>query len=553
MKRISAWLLTLLVLTVAAGCDDGSASLTTEPAPQPKAAVEPKTAEPKPVAKAKEGGSDRPSVAELQKELDVISRGKEPSKTATQNVSFPEDLAVRKVTTAIKASLELGPTLVVWIVDRTPSAQRLVSRATGAAKAFYDSPDVRDLSAKDGSPLLTAVLTFDDQVQFVVNPPTGDRQKAQSGFDAVRSSTASREMTFTAIKQALEKYLPLRTDERREVLLVVITDEAGDDPQVADELLDLTRRNAIPVYCIGLPAPWGETSPFALNPKVIDSTTNDETPTVGPESLYSERVDIQGWAGGYAAKSLDLVDSGFGPFALERLCRASRGQYFAIRGDGGAGNSGPRGTSFRYWPPGGELRFDDNVVKKYAPDYVSKAEYQKLLAGNKARKALHEAAKLPKVTIEGRPDSRFPKGAEGKTAKKMSQAQQFAAKNSPAVDKLYDTLAAGESDRDKLTSPRWQAEFDLAMGRVMANKVRLDGYNSMIAALKRGKTFQNANSTTWVLEQADAFETESTIKRMGERAKMYLERVIKEHPGTPWARIAEEELKSPLGWTWKET
>ena len=75
----------------------------------------------------------------------------------------------------------------------------------------------------------------------------------------------------------------------------------------------------------------------------------------------------------------------------------------------------------------------------------------------------------------------------------------------------------------------------------------------MIAALKRGKTFQNATSDTWVLESADAFETESTIKRMGERAKMYLQRVVNEHPGTPWASIAEEELKTPLGWTWRET
>jgi hypothetical protein len=91
------------------------------------------------------------------------------------------------------------------------------------------------------------------------------------------------------------------------------------------------------------------------------------------------------------------------------------------------------------------------------------------------------------------------------------------------------------------------------MGRVMAIKVRLDGYNSMIAALKRGKTFADASSKTWVLTPADAFETESTLKKMGERAKMYLERVVKDHPGTPWAKIAAQELKTPLGWTWKES
>jgi hypothetical protein len=75
----------------------------------------------------------------------------------------------------------------------------------------------------------------------------------------------------------------------------------------------------------------------------------------------------------------------------------------------------------------------------------------------------------------------------------------------------------------------------------------------MVAALKRGKMFQNASSSVWNLEPADAFETESTIRKMAERAKMYLERVVKEHPGTPWAKMAEQELGAPLGWTWKES
>jgi hypothetical protein len=216
------------------------------------------------------------------------------------------------------------------------------------------------------------------------------------------------------------------------------------------------------------------------------------------------------------------------------------------------GISSFRGSGLRTWPTGGELRFDDKVVSKYVPDYVSEAEYRKLLGENKARAALVEAAKQPKVTIEGAPETRFAKAAEAKMAKKQSQAQQFAARNSPLVDRLYSILAPGESDREKLTGLRWQAEFDLAIGRVMASKARLDGYNSMIAALKRGKPFQNPSSKEWVLEPADSFETESTIKRMADKAKMYLDRVVKDHPGTPWAKIAEEELKTPLGWTWKE-
>jgi hypothetical protein len=300
-----------------------------------------------------------------------------------------------------------------------------------------------------------------------------------------------------------------------------------------------------------LPAPWGQTNPYATTPKTAaQGAADDSMPIVGPESVLSERVDIDNWMTHRDARTnTDLIDSGFGPHALERLCRASRGQFIAIRPRDGFGYGGIGGQS---WPPGGELRFDESVVSKYAPDYVSLPDYQKLLTENKARAALCEAAKLPKVAIEGSPGSRFPKTVEAKMAKQFSQAQQFAARNSPPVDQLCDVLSKGEPDRAKLTSPRWQAEYDLAMGRVLAVKARLDGYNSMIAALKRGKTFQNPDSKTWVLESAEVYETESTVRKLAERAKTYLERVVKEHPGTPWARIAEEELRLPLGWAWKE-
>jgi hypothetical protein len=375
----------------------------------------------------------------------------------------------------------------------------------------------------------------------------------KAGLAGIKTSSSAQEKPFAAVKAALEKYAPKdaagRSAERRELILVLVTDEAGEDPQVVDELIEPMRRQAIPLYVIGLPAPWGQQNPFAPNPDAAQAK-DDSVPIVGPESCQSERVVVENWTSHYAVReNTSLVDSGFGPFALERLCRATRGRFLALRPEFGYGY---RGVSAQTWPPGTELKFDEKVVGRYAPDYVSADDYQKLLAENKACQALTEAARRPKVVIEGSPGAHFPKDAEAKMAKKLSAAQQFAARFSPAVDELAAILLQGEGDRAKLTSPRWQAEFDLAIGSVLANKARLDGYNSMIAALKRGKTFQKPDSKEWVLEAADQFETESTIRKLADKAKTYLERVVKEHPGTPWAKIAEEELNLPLGWTWKE-
>ena len=113
-------------------------------------------------------------------------------------------------------------------------------------------------------------------------------------------------------------------------------------------------------------------------------------------------------------------------------------------------------------------------------------------------------------------------------------------------------MATGEPDRDKLTKPRWQAGYDLAMGRILAAKSRVEGYNAMLAALKRGKSFENEGSTRWVLTPAVETEAGSAVKKIGERAVEYLERVKSEHEGTPWARMAEMELQVPVGWKWVE-
>jgi hypothetical protein len=553
MPRLASQFGVLFVLLLAAlaGCRDvGAGKLREEVAK--KQTSKPRTIrQPKPV--------ERPKTDDLKEELDVIARAYERTRGGTLTIGREEDVAVRKVGLAIKASVEIGPTLVVWIVDRTPSSQKIVTQATAAVKEFYDSPDVRQWSLSSDDPLLSAVIGYDESTELLLDPPTGDWQKVKAAVDGIQPSASGRENTFAAIQQALDKYLTFRTDQRREVLLVVITDEAGDDPQVVDGLVETTRKNALPVYVLGSPAPWGQVNPFAANPKTIDTTKMDDTaPVHGPESLHSERVDLQGWAASYGygyqpRADFSQIDSGFGPFALERLCRSSRGQFFVIRPEANSSPYSYRGETYQYWPSGGELRFQDENIGRYAPDYVSEADYRKLLAENKARRALHEAAKLPKLVVEDYPNLTFPKGNEAANARNISTAQQFAAKYVPAVDRLYDVLAPGEADREKLTSPRWQAQFDLAMGQTMALKARLDGYNSMLAALKRGRTFQNPSSTTWNLEAADAFETESTIRKMAERAKTYLERVEKEHAGTPWAKIAEEELKNPLGWTWKES
>ena len=98
-----------------------------------------------------------------------------------------------------------------------------------------------------------------------------------------------------------------------------------------------------------------------------------------------------------------------------------------------------------------------------------------------ARAALVGAAERSVVTPLERPRLRFPKRSEADLVKALSKAQHAAAKAAPQVDLLHEMLRRGAADRDKETVPRWQAGYDLAMGRAAAAKVRVDGYNAMLA------------------------------------------------------------------------
>jgi hypothetical protein len=301
---------------------------------------------------------------------------------------------------------------------------------------------------------------------------------------------------------------------------------------------------------VGVPAPFGRRQALDKQieaPRGASLAENWQPISQGPETRQVERIQL-GFS--FSASDLDLLDSGFGPFALERLCRASGGCFLAIR---------PSRDEFRFapsknteWPLPNLKRFDPQVMLRYAPDYVSGADYRRILEANGARQALVAAAKLPRVESIDLPRREFVRTTEARMAQELSRAQQVAARLEPAISMLYDTLEQGEADRERLTGRRWQAGYDLAFGRTAAAKVRIEGYNAMMAALKRGKTFENPSSTRWVLEPADTIEASSTLEKLLAKAGTYLDRVIQQHPGTPWALLAERERESPLGWQWTE-
>lgn len=465
--------------------------------------------------------------------------------------------AIDRITQEILTSVEQQPTLVAWLFDESGSLKGEREAILRRFHRVYEELGVVEAAdhpafARDSDkPLLTSVAGFGEEVNFYTDKPTDDLSEIVSAVESIGESDSRYEYVFQAIGDVAEKFRSYRFKRNlRHVMIVVFTDEAGDDYESHEATIDLCQKLAIPIYVVGRPAPFGRETAYV---KWVDPDPDfDQRPqwvpvTLGPETLLPEVLKLH-FVGSRGYE--DLLDSGFGPYGLTKLCYETGGLYFAVHPNRKVGRY-ISGNETQNLTAHFASFFDPDTMKRYQPDYFSQREYRRQLESNRAQAALVEAAQLSWTSQMDDFDTRFPRRDDASLAADLSRAQRAAAIRQPELDRLCQVLLAGERDRQKLRSARWQAGYDLALGRALAAKVRTDGYNVMLAEAKQGMPFQSERNNTWVLQSSRELAN-STLERYGEQSETLLRQVAKEHAGTPWAMLAERELQTPLGWKWNE-
>jgi len=466
--------------------------------------------------------------------------------------------AIDRITHEILMSLEQRPTLVVWLFDRSGSLARQREAVLQRFDRIYEELGVVQASRNpafakhEDIPLLTSVAAFGHDLVVMTPRPTDQLSEIQAAVSAIQPDPSGRENIFTAIHDVAQQYLGYRVRRpRHNVMLVVFTDEAGDDPTRLEDAVAICRKYQMPVYVVGVPAPFGRKQSFV---KYVDPNPEfDQTPQwapvdQGPESLFPERIKLGSTGMG---GDRELFDSGFGPYGLTRLCLESGGLFFSVHPNRRTDRA-VHGREIAELAAHFVRFFDSEVMRKYRPVYRSIEQFERWLRQNKARVALVEAARFSWITPMESVQATFPKKDEGTFVRLLSLAQRDAAKLEPNINMIYETLRRGEPDRVKLMTPRWQAGYDLAMGRTLAVKVRTEAYNAMLAKAKNGMAFQDEKNDTWRLKPSDSVASDSTLAAGAQEARDYLSRVVTQHPQTPWAVLAERELQQPFSWQWTE-
>lgn len=470
--------------------------------------------------------------------------------------------ALDRITQEILRALERGPVLVVWFFDQSGSMQVQRQAVRNRFDQVYQQLGLsKSLDVKPGAPkpLLSSVVAFGKEITFRTDRPTDDLEEIKAAVDGIENDDSGIEMTFTAIGTAAEKYKSQRlSTPRRQIMMVVFSDEVGEDEARLEDCVTICKRNQIPVYVAGVPAPFGRPN---IEISYVDPDPNYDQSVQwipvrqGPETYLPEQVQLNFTGKPNRDDGLYRLDSGFGPYCLTRLCVETGGIFFAVHANRERIGTYIASRETPVFQARLNYFFDPAVMSPYRPDYLPVQLYLREVQSNKAKTALVTAAQQSILNPMQNPTTVFRKTGEDDASMKrdLDEAQKKAAILEPRVNNLYMILKEGEKDAAKLTELRWRAGFELAYARVMAVKVRTETYNQMLARAKAGLKLQDPKSNVFTLVPADEVTTGSQLANMAATAREMLARVAREHRGTPWAMLAEAELNDPIGWKWVES
>jgi hypothetical protein len=164
------------------------------------------------------------------------------------------------------------------------------------------------------------------------------------------------------------------------------------------------------------------------------------------------------------------------------------------------------------------------------------------------------AAQITQQKLPGMPSLHFPPADSPEFKEAMANNQALAERTAYTVAEALAPLDAVAKLRDREPSRRWQAQYDLARGRLLAMKVRCHEYNWICARMKKDPIpFKNAKSNAWRLAGDDSNRYSEKVAGAAREARILLKRVVEEHPETPWALLARRDLADPMGFKWVET
>lgn len=448
------------------------------------------------------------------------------------------EVALDQIAQEILRHLEQHKVMVAWMFDESESMrddQKIIrSKFDRVTKELKEhSTGVAGEKAKKSviPPLTHTVIGFGADVHLELDKPTADIDQVARAIDHLRVEPSGVENTFRAVAEVIKHYAP-QIKKDRKLLIVLVTDESGDDGTDLEEARQLAASYKVPIYVMGRQSMFGY--PFT-RVRYVDPVTKDEYyPTIrrGPETADVETLQWDGLHDRWEEQP-----AGFAPYELARLTKETGGIYFLL----------PTTENMRIHAI--EKAYSMDVMKEYVPDYESRVEYAQRRNGSELRKTLGEIIFLTRSFSYRR---HFPVD-QAALREAAEQEYPIVRERLAALVRIEERLRQLQKLRDREPEKRWQAAYDLMLAEIVTYQIKAYEY---IACLKEmvakppvpSKLPSAERIVEWVLDHSkDRKAPKNETEKKYAEAERLLKQVMERHPKTPWADLARIELERGLG------
>lgn len=477
------------------------------------------------------------------------------------------------ITQEIIRMMRQDKVLVIWLFDESGSLVDDRKEIRENYLRVYDELGIvveqdKRLRKKNDQ-LLTVVASYGQTIHEHTRKPEYKPELVKEAIDRIQEDVTGEENMCRSIAEIIRRH---RVNARsRKIAVIVVSDESGDDGDYVEEAVKAARTAKAPIYFLGRESMFGYTTARQRVVLTDQVTMQDEAFWLpirrGPETAYPECLQWDGLHGRWDGQS-----AGFGPYEQVRMARETGGIFFVLPGE----EKDLVGRDID------QRKYDFLAVREYRPLLLERPVYVQERSTSQFRETLWRViARLNPTkndllfkTYDRELNIRREHFPLQPVPFRQEAARQVvkAAKAMLLVDEAIGMLDGVRHLRRGEEYPRWRAGYDLADAQLHMFRLRLFQYllymdnhvNNMPAP-------KNANSNVWsfrrnrqtmVPDEAQyqrlsaAFNIRKTrdeyIQMVAEQEKLTIEmldKVIQDHPGTPWARRAEREKQDGFGFS----
>ena len=146
---------------------------------------------------------------------------------------------------------------VVWLFDESTSMQD--DQRTIVEKFDRVSSELKinvEPSKKSAGALNHAIVGFGQGIDYILEKPRNDIDQIGQAIKHLKVDPTGTENTMRAIRDVVEHYASLIRKDRR-LLIVLVTDESGDDGADVEEARQALKKYKVPLYVIGRQSLFG--------------------------------------------------------------------------------------------------------------------------------------------------------------------------------------------------------------------------------------------------------------------------------------------------------